>query len=287
MAVCVAKALVVVLLSLFVTATAKTEDCTRPDVEDAAMLDKKQLLALRRDLPLASETLDGIRVLLFITTHLPDQHIDFFRQCWPSVLNNSVLLQHADVLLFTAIEPPSDILQDVFRGKRVRVEHYENKGYQGGAELAMEMATTNQWFEGYDWVIRLNPDVLVLDDEWLINNMADLGVDGIFADCLDQACERHCTEVSMLNTDFFAVRPSHLGPTSFVGLQGPFENAEQQATAAFKSIIEDGRDRWIPGTNMHGTCRVHGKTVPVIHAHSVLKQCPLVHGQPENRDIDE
>lgn len=288
MAVGVAKALVVVLLAPLAIESANTNECSRPDAEETTLTQRKQLLAVRHTSPSVSHSLDNIRVLLFITTHLPDQHIDFFRQCWPNLLKNSVLLQHADVLLFTAIEPPTDILQDVFHGKRVRVEQYENnQGYQGGAEMAMKMATTSSWFEGYDWVIRLNPDVLLLEDEWLIKNMLDLGVDGIFADCYDHGCERHCTVGNMVNTDFFVVRPWYLGPESFAGLQGHFNNAEEQATAAFKNIIESGRDRWIPGTHMDGKCRVRGKTVPVLHAHSILRQCPLANGQPENRDIDE
>lgn len=287
MAAGVAKALVVVLLALLAMAPAKTNECSNPDAEDTTWERKKQLLALRQTSPSVSHSLDNIRVLLFITTHLPDKHIEFFRQCWPNLLSNSVLLQHADVLLFTANEPPTDILQDVFHGKHVRVENYTNPGYQDGAEIAMKMATTNSWFEGYDWVIRLNPDVLILEDEWLIEKMLDLSVDGIFADCYDHACERHCNR-SMVNTDFFVVRPWYLGLESFTGLQGHFENAEQQATAAFKNIIELGKDRWIPGTHMDGKCRVRGnKTVPVLHAHTVLKQCPLARGQPENRDMED
>jgi len=286
MARCIAEALVVLLLSPWAIASATTEECARTDVEDVTLLsDQKHLLALRQQQSSVSESLDDIRVLLFVTTHLPDVHVDFFRKCWPGILENSKLLQHADVLLFTANEPPADIIQGVFHGKAVRVEHYDNPGYQRGAEIALETATSSKWFEGYDWVIRVNPDVLILEDEWLIQKMVDPAVDGIFADCHDGLCEQHCTEVRLLNTDFFAVRAQHLGPESFVGLKGGFKNAEQQARAAFKNILENGRDRWVPGTHMHGICRIHGEKVPVLHAHSVLNQCPLANGQPENRDI--
>jgi len=228
--------------------------------------------------------LDNIRVLVYITTHLPPAHMDFLRKCWPSIIKNSVLLQHADMLMFSGGSPPADILADSFMGKKVRVERYNNSGYQEGAMLALEAATAQRWFDGYDWVIRVNPDVLILDDEWLIKNMLDSGVDGIFADCTDTICSSHCTG-SLVNSDFFAVRAEHLGPASFTGLQGTFSSAELQITEAFSKLIGQGRDRWIPNTNMQGACRIRGDGVPVLHAHSVVSQCPLAKGQPANRDI--
>lgn len=235
-------------------------------------------------------SLGNNRVLLFITTHVSPVHVEFLQKCWPALISNSALLQQADVLLFTGAELPSDIVQTVFHDNHVRVERYDNPGYQSGAMLAMETATERRWFDGYDWVIRVNPDVLILDDDWLIKKMADDGVDGIFADCHDANCTSHCTD-NFVNSDFFAVRTTHLGQASFFELPQRFhafqmENAERQVGAAFKSIFETGRDRWIPGTNMHGMCRVHGPAVPVLHSHTVLSQCPLAKGQPENRDIE-
>ena len=39
-----------------------------------------------------------------------------------------------------------------------------NHGYQSGAMYAMWIPLAKGWFEGYDWVIRINPDVFPLDD---------------------------------------------------------------------------------------------------------------------------
>lgn len=231
------------------------------------------------------KTLDNIRVLLFVTSHLPDQHVEFLRKCWPGLISKSSLLQHADVLFFAGGELPTDILEDVFQGKNVRVERYKNPGYQEGAMLAMEAATSQHWFDDYDWVIRVNPDVLILDDEWLVKNLLDDGVDGIFADCHDTGCTSQCTQGVWVNTDFYAVRTDQLDPASFVNAKG-FIDAEEQATMAFQQIIQAGRDRWVPGTDMMGGCRIRGKGVPVIHAHSVLSQCPLAKGwQPADSDL--
>jgi len=227
--------------------------------------------------------LEDIRVLLFITTHLPPEHVEFLQKCWPGLISNSALLQRADVLFYTAQELPSDLNTTVFQGKKLRVEHYENPGYQAGAMLAMEAATTQGWFDHYDWVIRVNPDVLILDDALLIKNMMDLGVDGIFADCHDGNYTMGRSE-ALVNTDFFAIRPSQFSPASFLQSK-EYKNAEFQMSDIVKGIIKNQRDRWIPGTNMHGKCRVHGPKVPVLHSHTVLSQCPLAPGQPEDRDI--
>merc|ERR1719291_1625028 len=100
--------------------------------------------------------------------------------------------------------------------------------------LAMEMATQSRWFDGYDWVIRVNPDVLIVQDDYLIKNMLDSKVDGIFADCLDRAntCDHTC-KGSLINTDFFAVRSSAMPEFH----RKTFNNAERQATATFQSIV--------------------------------------------------
>jgi len=227
---------------------------------------------------------DNLRVALFITTHLPEQHIQFLDKCWPSIISRSPLLQHAEVIFLTSQSPPEGLLHRVFPDKSVRVEHYSNPGYEEGAMLAMEMATKGRWFEGYDWVVRVNPDVLILEDDFLIKNMLDKNVSGIFADCTDQAntCNNKC-ESSKVNTDFFAARGSELSPAWFTELPEQFHNAEAQANAAFRSIIQRGEDRWIKGTTQGGICRVRGPGVPVLHDHSVLSKCPLAPGEPRDR----
>jgi len=290
---CLVKFLSGLLLLRLVIASTPTDDhmqCTSKE-DNVQAAQAKAMLSLRktqtdfRHQKSMQASLDNIRVLLFVTTHLPAFHVEFLQKCWPGIISNSALLQHADVLLFTGGELPSDVIQTAFQGKQVRVEHYDNPGYQAGAMLAMETATSRRWFDGYDWVLRVNPDVLILDDDWLINNLADEHVDGIFSDCNDGNCTSHCTD-GFVNSDFFAVRTNQLGPASFIELGEKYENAEKQMGAAFKSIMENGRDRWIPGTHMHGKCRVHGNGVPVLHSHTVLSQCPLAKGQPENRDIE-
>jgi len=264
-------------------AVCASEKANSDPVQVMSMLAVRQKQSKLKDQMSVHHSLDNLRVLLFVTTHLPDYHVEFLRKCWPGLIGNSALLQHADVLFFAGGELPADILEHVFRGKNVSVKHYKNPGYQEGAMLAMQTGTSQHWFDGYDWVIRVNPDVLILDDEWLIKNLVNDGVDGIFADCFDQGCTRNCAKVSVrVNTDFYAVRTNQLGPTSFAD---PAGFAEEQASLAFRKIMEAGRDRWVPGTEMAGICRIRGHGVPVLHAHSVLEQCPLAKGQPADRDV--
>jgi len=278
----------------------KLEECNDDD-DDARWIDPvpaKMMLATRSNLTSntakAEKSLDDIRVLLYVTTHLSVDHLDFLRACWPALIANSVLLQHADVLLFTAEDVPEDV-HSIFRNNSLRVQKYDNPGYQEGAKLAMKWLTENSVYADYDWVIRVNPDVLILDDDWLIQNMLDDDVGGIFADCAADKvkCWQYCVNGTMTNSDFFAVRTMHLKPWLFTDLKGadgkPCWNAECEVHVAFESIRLSGRDRWIQGTRMDGAhggdCRIRGDNVPVLHAHTVVQQCPLAKGEPADRNI--
>jgi len=235
------------------------------------------------------KNINDIKVLLYMTTHLSAGHLTTLRACWPSVIANSVLLQHADFLVFTAEDLPVDVRRGVFQNKTVRVEKYDNPGYQQGAKLAMAMLTQQMWYADYDWVIRVNADVLILDDDWIVQSMLDDDVGGIFADCAKHKypCWQYCTG-TLTNSDFFAVRTMHLHPGLFIGLRGedgPCWNAECEVNQAFENIRKSGRDRWIQGVDMGGECRIKGDNVPVLHSHSVYAQCPLAKGEPANRNI--
>jgi hypothetical protein len=62
-------------------------------------------------------------------------------------------------------------LQQTFRSKHVTIYNHGPAGYQDGAIAALAEADTNGYFQGYDWVIRLNPDVLILDDTWIVQTI--------------------------------------------------------------------------------------------------------------------
>ena len=160
-------------------------------------------------------------------------------------------------------------------GKAIAIHERPNPGYQEGAVLALVEGYRHGWFEGYDWVVRLNPDVLVRNDTFLLETMQDGGVAGIFVDCLDKPCPggRKCVD-RQIHTDFFAIRPGAVSRDLILKLDNG--HAEAMATAAFSGIVKNGLDVWVPGTGPHrGFCRVTGEFSPVIHDHAHALSCSV------------
>jgi hypothetical protein len=133
---------------------------------------------------------------------------------------------------------------------------------QMGANLAMALGVSSGWFAPYDWVIRINPDVLIRDSFWIWKTMHDPDVDGIFVNC----------SAKEIHTDFFAVRPRALRGDAFGEMQryrgGRYYNHELTAHHEFQPIIQAGRHRLLPGTKVsNGKCRVRGAKSSVYHEH--------------------
>lgn len=214
------------------------------------------------------------RVLIFVTSHFSLEHKSFLKRCWPRMVRNSKLLQNADVLIFAtgAIDPQSTkAMQSLFRN--VTTKSYTNPGYTEGAQLALDEGVTHGWFDTYDWVIRLNPDVIIRNDTWLSLVLSNPGIDGIFVDCLDGECRtsRGCSSV-VIHSDFFAFRPRSVNKTWLLANKH-VKGAEPKATALFKPVIDAGRGQWVPGTQQRGSCRVRGGNSPVVHDHQYLDAC--------------
>lgn len=211
------------------------------------------------------------RILIYITTHLSSTHKQYLERCWPHLLSEITLYQIADFMIFMTLPKNQTVdmtlIYSVFAGAHITVHVAENPGYQEGAILAMTEAFKRQWFDPYDWVIRLNPDVMIRNDSFLLEQIGNDGVDGIFADCWDVPCpEQKRCEGRKIHTDFFAFRPNSLPITSFARAWD--DEAEMSATKSFSSIIAKGRDRWVPGAGPHNPeCRIRGESSPVIHTH--------------------
>jgi hypothetical protein len=72
-----------------------------------------------------------------------------------------------------------------------------------------ESTNTTSWFDGYDWVIRLNPDVLIRREKWLRQTMLMPDVDAILVDYTTPEQPLRL----LLNTDFYAFRlPRWIAP---------------------------------------------------------------------------
>lgn len=217
-----------------------------------------------------ADTFENLKILLLITTHLSAAHLRFMEQCWPDVVAKIPLTQKADVLVYSAKEPPAKFVH-LFHNTTVHL--YNNPGYQEGAIQAILDAEANGWMKGYDWVVRLNPDVIIRHDEWLRSMMTNKDVDGIFADCFSRHCTQKCTG-NDVQTDFFAFRPSVVPDGAFAGVAKTMKKpgAEPHAGRVFKEyIIGKGRDRWFQGSKQHGQCRLQHHDV--LHDHQYVTQC--------------
>lgn len=262
-----------------------------------------------------------VKVLLYLTTHFSQTHVIFLRYCWPQVLKRSKLLRRAHVVYASPSSSPSSSsqegtvsLQDGLNLTRHIFSQNPSLQFQinnatsnrsHGAIQAMSDAFEFDWLNGYDWVIRLNPNVMVRDDSYLsqqvmanttTTTMVDNSttVQGVFADCYDRPCPRsqRCTE-RYIHTDFIMFRPDAVPRNAFVLNKRQRRriqelSAERLATKGFRSLVRRGADRWIPGVGPHGrTCRIghiyqKKRVPPIIHTHSIAHAvhgggtCPLV-----------
>ena len=235
---------------------------------------------------------DGFpRILLYITTHVSDQHLEFLKRCWPYILHNTKLVAMSDIFIFSTGNPDaSEYILSMIREVVVPADHKyystykrhrnitlvqaNNPGYQEGANLALKEAATHGWFHGYDWVVKVNPDVLIYNDTWILDTMTqDQNASGIFVDCFDGNGGKR-----LIQTDFFSIRPEAFPEEPFRNMLNLAENAERTATSFFSQSISNGTDRWLPDIGqMHLICRVgweRGWGSPVLHSHEFLNDCP-------------
>jgi len=202
-----------------------------------------------------------LRIALFITSH-GSLHHESFMECMPQILRKSPGLSQADVILYMGTHDTLAVarfrkLLDRWPCGNKSMHVGSNPGYQKGAMLAAHMGFSQGWFDGYDWVIRVNPDVLIHDESKLLSLMGDPGNWGVFADCTNHMCKDHSGCRGRIHTDFFAVRPEHVDKDAFKNWNRA-PSAERQANVAFSNIIEARREAWIWGNHIDGACRIRG-----------------------------
>ncbi|CAE7247691.1 unnamed protein product, partial [Symbiodinium pilosum] len=197
------------------------------------------------------------KVAIFLTTHWGKRHQSYV-PCWDMATKTFPLLRNADLLLYTAKAVSEKDLRS-FHFRNVSIKHYVNEGYQQGAMLANKEAfgykgQRERWFEGYDWVVRLNPDTLLTQDEWILKAMQNKSLDAIFV---------RCAVGLRVHTDFFAVRPSEIDPAAMEKCTDVHRQAEDAFTCAVQNIIHSQRWVWLEGSRTYGG-RVGGPqpTVP-------------------------
>ena len=228
-----------------------------------------------------------MRILLLVTTHFPAYHQSFLETCWPPATRKSVLLQQADVMVF-ATGAVSDqnraAVATAFDAcKSTRVVAVPNPGKRNGAMLPLQMAEREGWFDGYDWVIRLNPDVIIRSDAHLLPLFARSDVDAVFASCPTRMAPALRLRV---HTDFAAWRPEKIQKGAFaihpqvseafcsVGgrrYTSSICNPERAATRSFQSILRSGRYALLQ--NKGGPCRIGGPQSAIVHQHGYVAHC--------------
>jgi len=210
------------------------------------------------------------------------------QQCWPYIVQNSNLVAMSDIFIFSTntnqnqrkimlstidklFLPANDMYTQTYdkQYRNVTFLAHDNPGYQEGANLALKEAAIHpDWFTGYDWIVRINPDVLIYNDTWILDIMTnDPNAASILVDCLG----------GMVQTDFMAFRPESFPREHYANMPNLGANAEQTATSYFAEHITNGGVRWLQGhINQTGICRVgyQNPSAPVIHDHEFLDHCP-------------
>jgi hypothetical protein len=298
-------------------------------------------------------------VLLFITSHGSENHVQHLLQCWPATIRRLALVRNANVLLYLTnstametninveflqrigfrhgirvvssswydeavrngndeallsmqqlrikfqeqrqrwkprlvVEPGSDAnrTMKVFPNGTIlssengklssRYNEDEDHDKQMGAKIAMVEPFYMNWFrlpnstdQYYDWVIRLNPDVLIRNDTWFRQQMSNASVHAMGVDfsIYDNVTNKIITPA--LHTDFFAFRPQHLSLELLVENFWRQPTAETHLGAACLGLWP--HIAWIPGVIRYKRkARILGRYSPVIHQHGprILRACP-------------
>lgn len=200
------------------------------------------------------------RILLYFTTAGSAQHLTYLR-CYPQFFKNLPILKNADVLVYDGTNPPPskqalesmENMMTNWPNKVRKVVGGQNPGKQSGAMKAVHDALEGGWFKGYDWIIRLNPDVVIFDEAPLIALMQS-NPSGIFANCYPWAAGE---DKRLIHTDLFAVRPEKVNNKSFSNWNTA-PNAEHHATGVFSNMIKNKEAAWLLDRNVDGNCRIRG-----------------------------
>mmetsp|Transcript_17433 Transcript_17433/g.41363 ORF Transcript_17433/g.41363 Transcript_17433/m.41363 type:complete len:307 (-) Transcript_17433:184-1104(-) len=206
-----------------------------------------------------------LRVAIFMTTHWSQAHQKYL-PCWGRAVQQIPLLQHSDLILYTSANISSSDIER-FHFRNVTVKKYVNEGWQKGAIKAItdafgEKGYQEKWFEGYDWVIRLNADVLIMDDTWLRKTMENASIDGIFGACMGD----------QIHTDFFALPPQAVDYKLVDECSNKY-GAEKHFTCAIANVLRSKRFTWVEGAE-EKVCRMVGARSPIVHAHTLWQCCP-------------
>ncbi len=246
-----------------------------------------------------SGVIAGQKILLYITTHMPEMHTWFLKTCWPKAMENSFILNSTDVAVYLNTEEDKrieamELLQNTFSGQNL-VIHVRDKDKneadvdklkQNGAMASLSDASREGWFSGYDWVFRVNPDVIIRNETFMLDVLHnDPNATGMLVDCHKFRRRRNAGLPIKVQTDFFAIKPGVIPKGTFKETYG-MDNAEELFTKQInETILNIGGHRWVPNTHPLDTfCRVGGGSrrpwteTHALHTHPKTEnvtQCPI------------
>jgi hypothetical protein len=270
-------------------------------------------LPMLRDSPQIVVPGPELKAVLYITTHFSEVHVRYFHCCWPILVNKSPLMQNLHIIVaatnatpvpqkeldylekelfvrnpsyqfLTPSTNPNHTASHLAHCEPFRVAPRMNPNKKESVSYKQCLANYGVWFgwstvTNFDWMIRLNPDVLVRHSAWFLDAMRNTSLDALLIDCGEGTRQIH--------TDFWAIRPSAIVTAGHN--KTPFENMskvrnrlnhERTAFHQFQPIMVAKRHAWVPGVEpSHGTCRVRGSRAPVLHNHdSCLVGEGICHG---------
>lgn len=252
------------------------------------------------------------RTLVLVGTHLSNQHIAYLKNCWTS-MSKICLLKKADIIFYVSNGKLVDPKLFDF-APNVKIFSAENHGYQRSALMPMHIGFKKGWFRTYDWIIRMNPDVIIADEKWLLDRMLDTNVHGIFGDCNNSNCRSKCKvgttcpcvncttprisncgdtpqDKFLLNSDFYAVRYADIYTNKSMKYlkAGQVSGwAEAETSYLFGHLVNDGRVEWITSKDQHKGCRIKGDVVYHDHSGKCMKDyLPNSHRQDSHRSLSD
>merc|ERR1711862_44586 len=206
-----------------------------------------------------------------------DAHVKMFKHCWPLAMQNSHLLNSSDIAVYMTPKPEKvkesvALIKDVFKGRNLKYHISENQGWQRGAMLAVKEGSNLGLFDGYEWVFRLNPDVIIQNDKWFLDTMKnDANASLFYVECLFEGIKP--PQVRAMHTDFFALKPGAL-PKGHLGTI-LHRNAEMSFTRQMEPLIATNQHRHVPDVrpSRNHVCHVDGNlNGSVVHYHSKLRR---------------
>ena len=201
---------------------------------------------------------------------MSDQHRACLR-CWTWAMQHAPVLQTADVLVFAGASSPlprpeaeeherqwNATIRALPNPNITYIRSSYNPGHQSGAKWAMYAGVKQGWFsDQYDWIVRLNPDVMVLDERPLVGLLQSSRSQAVFLAMKNVTCSTsygHGVE-----TDIYAFRPGAISPDVVDRLRcwGPEasdtsncsnllnKTAENFMAGAFRSLMKRGQVAWL------------------------------------------